>query len=211
MSKKENSSKPLSTEKIEEEEIIEGQVELSENALAIRKKPSKYVSEDLKSLDERWSKYLEFREKIRTIIRNGDKNKDAILEDVVEAAIQIGKSPGYLTFLMTPITYIPKYFKRKKLKKVIERILEKIFDASLLGYSADHKDMMMICNTIGGDNCFNLKDHRYIYEAIIQKLEQGPIRDECVKLGFVSYIDEKLIDIRENHRVLREIIYNLGL
>lgn len=33
---------------------------------------------------------------------------------------------------------------------------------------------------------------------MIQKLREGPIRDKCIRLGIIGFVNEKLIDIRSN-------------
>jgi hypothetical protein len=156
------------------------------------------TSEDIQILEDRKSKYLAFQDKIKAIIRVNESKKNLVIEDIVNAVLQLGTgTPNYLKILTLGFNLILKHLKRKKLKKVIENVLEKIFDVSL-DYSVDYEDLKWTCDFIGGEGYFNRVDHRAIYIAIIQKLKSGPIREECLKNGIVSFINDKLIDINNN-------------
>jgi hypothetical protein len=201
MSEKEASSNQSSPE------IIEAEVEFvteSQNTSLVatgRTQPqalARRASEDIQSLDEEWKKYLKFRDKINKVIKNNKKDKDAIVEDVVNAALEIVKDPGYLKFITLGGSLIPAYFKRNKLRKVIESILEKVFDVSL-PYAVDYKDLKMTCDNIGGKFYFNSDDHDAIYKAVIQKLMQGPIRNVCLKNEIIDYVNYKLAKINSSY------------
>ena len=159
-------------------------------------------SEDITIIDDRISKYLELQNEIREVISADENDRDALIEDVVDAFFKLR---GALTVLdiglgIATVGIIPlkNHFKRKKLKKVIDNILGKIFDVTLGWYAMDYEDIKETCDFYGGKSFFTPSDHRYIYTAVIQKLKAGPIRDKCIRLKIVGFVNEKLIDIRNN-------------
>ena len=155
-------------------------------------------SEDIQILDDKIAKYLEFQDKIREVISSNKIDTDALVNDIVEAISKLSGSPFWLNLVTLGIVPIKNYFKRKKLKKVIETILRKIFDVTLGWYAMDYEDLKETCDYIGGKDYFSREDHRLIYIAVIQKLKEGPIRDRCIELGIINFVNEKLIDIRDN-------------
>ena len=155
-------------------------------------------SEDIEILEQRRTKYLEFQNQIRKVISADATEKDALINDVVDAVLELGKSPTWMKILSLGILLIKNRLNRKKLRKVVENILEKIFDIYLDWYTMDYEDLKETCDYIGGKDYFSREDHRHIYVAVKQKLKHGPIRDKCVELGVVEFVNEKLIDIRDN-------------
>ena len=159
-------------------------------------------SEDITIIDDRISKYLKLQDEIKKVISAGEKDRDALIEDVVNAFFKLR---GSLTVFdiglgVATVGIIPlqNHLKRKKLKKVIDNILGKIFDVTLGWYAMDYDDVKETCDFYGGKDSFTSSDHRYIYTAVIQKLKAGPIRDKCIRLKIVVFVNEKLIDIRNN-------------
>src|SRR5215216_493984 len=181
-------------------EVVDGEIDIiyvstSQASLSMENQTSHAListtsSEDIQILEERKTKYLSVQVKIKAVIRTDEGRKDVIIEDIVDAALRLGEAPTYTKVLTLGLSLLAKYFKRKKLKKVIENILEKVFDVSL-NYSVDYEDLKWTCDYIGGQNYFNRMDHRAIYIAIIQKLKSGPIRDECITNGIVHFVNEK--------------------
>jgi len=158
-------------------------------------------SEDIQIIDSKIVKYLVIKDKIREVIDTDTTDKDAWVSDIIDAFSRLSNSPTLLNLILSLITLgivpIKNYIKRKKLRKVIENILKKIFDVTL-GYAMDYKDLQQTCANIGGKDYFSKEDHRNIYIAVIQKLKQGPIRDRCFKLSIVNFVNEKLTDIGNN-------------
>lgn len=155
-------------------------------------------SEDIQILDNKIVKYLEFQNKIREAINTNTTDKDALVNDIVDTISKLSGSPTWLDFFTLGIVPIKNHLKRKKLRKVIETILRKIFDVTLGWYAMDYEDLKETCDCIGGRDYFSREDHRHIYIAVIQKLREGPIRDRCVELGIINFVNEKLSDIRNN-------------
>lgn len=155
-------------------------------------------SEDIQILDSKIEKYLKFQNKIRQTISTNARNKDAWVNDIVDAISKLSGSLTWLNLVSLGIVPIKNYFKRKKLRKVIETILRKIFDVTLEWYAMDYQDLKETCDYIGGRDYFSREDHRHIYIAVIQKLKEGLIRDKCIELGIISFANEKLTDIRDN-------------
>ncbi len=155
-------------------------------------------SEDIQILDNKVAKYLEFQEKIREVISTNATDKDALVNDVVDAISRLSGSPTWWNILTLGIAPIRNHLKRKKLRKVIETILRKVFDVTLGWYVMDYEDLKETCDCVGGRDYFSREDHRHIYIAVIQKIKEGYIRDKCIELGIISFVNEKLIDIRSN-------------
>lgn len=155
-------------------------------------------SEDIQILDSKIVKYLEFQNKIREVISTNTTDKDALINDVVDAISKLSGSPTWLNLVTLGIIPIKNHLKHKKLMMVIETILRKIFDVTLGWYAMDYADLKETCDYIGGRDYFSREDHRYIYTAVTQKLKDGLIRDKCIKLGIINFVNEKLIDIRNN-------------
>lgn len=153
-------------------------------------------SEDIQIFDDRINKYLQLQNKIREVIKDDSDDKDAIINDVVDAISKLNKSSTLLNVVSLGIIPIKNYYKRKKLKKVIENILKKIFDITLGWYVMDYEDIKETCDYIGGKGYFSPEDHRHIYIAVRQRLKEGPIRDKCIQLGIWQFVNEKLVDIR---------------
>ena len=155
-------------------------------------------SEDIQIFDDKIAKYFQFQKEIREVINTNTMDREALINDVVDAIFKLSGIPSWQNFLTMGIVPIKNYFKRKKLRRVIETILKKIFDITLGWYTMDYEDLKETCDYIGGKDYFSREDHRYIYIAVIQKLKVGPIRDRCIQLGIVDFVNEKLIDIRNN-------------
>jgi len=155
-------------------------------------------SEDIQILDSKITKYLEFKNKIREIISSNTTSRDALVNDVVDAISKLSGSPTWLNLVTLGIIPIKNCLKRKKLRKVIETILRKIFDVTLGWYAMDYADLKETCDYIGGKDYFSQEDHRHIYLVVIQKLKEGPIRDKCIELGIINFVNVKLVDIRNN-------------
>ena len=148
--------------------------------------------------DRRIDKYLAVCNEIRQVIISNPTNKDELIDDVVDAISNLARSPTWLHYATFGISLYKNYLKRQKLKKVIESILRKIFDVTLGWYVMDYQDVKNTCDYIGGRDYFSRESHRHIYIAVIQKLKDGPIRDKCIELGVVCFVNEKLVDIRNN-------------
>jgi len=161
------------------------------NALAVK-------SEDIQILDDRIAIYFELQNEIRKVISPDSTDKDALIDDVVDAIFKLTGSPSWMNIVTLGIVPIMNHRKRIKLRKVIETILKKIFDPFLGWYVMDDDDVKMICDYIGGKDYFTTEDRRAIYIAVIQKLEVGALRDKCIELGIVEFVQEKVIDIRNN-------------
>ena len=161
------------------------------NALAVK-------SEDIQILDDRIAKYFKLQNEIRKVISPDSTDKDALIDDVVDAIFKLTGSPTWMNIVTLGIVPIMNHRKRTKLRKVIETILKKIFDPFLGWYVMDDDDVKMICDYIGGKDYFTTEDRRAIYIAVIQKLEVGALRDKCIELGIVKFVQEKVIDIRNN-------------
>lgn len=156
-------------------------------------------SEDIQILESKIQKYLGFQSTIKeVIITSNPENKDTLINDVVDAISKLSPSPTIHNIVTLGIVPIRNHFKRKKLRKVIEIILTKIFDVTLGWYAMDYEDLKETCDYIGGRDYFSLEDQRHIYVAVQQKLKGGPIRDKCIKLGIIDFVNEKLIDIKDN-------------
>lgn len=155
-------------------------------------------SEDIQILDDRMAKYLKLQDEIREAITADSTDKDVLIDDVVDAVFKITRYPTWINVVTLGIVPIMNHRKRTKLRKVIESILKKIFDPFLGWYVMDYDDVKLICDDVGGKDYFTTQDHRAIYIAVIQKLEVGPLRDKCIKLGIVKFVQEKVIDIRNN-------------
>lgn len=156
-------------------------------------------SEDILILDDRPAKYLQFQNKIREVIKDDSDDKDALINDVVDTIVKLSQSPSYLNVLSFGIIAYKNRLKRNKLRKVIENILKKIFDITLDWYVMDYDDVKETCDYIGAKKgYFCTEDHRHIYIAVSQRLKEGPIRDKCIQLGIWQFVNEKLIDIRNN-------------
>jgi len=159
-------------------------------------------SEDIRIFDDKIAKYLEFQNEIREVISANTTDREALINDIVNAISKLSGTPTWWNFIINFITIgivpIKNYLKRKKLRKVIEILLKKIFDVTLGWYAMDYEDLKETCDYIGGKDYFSREDHRHIYIAVIQKLKVGPIRDKCIQLGIVNFVNEKLVDIRDN-------------
>ncbi len=159
-------------------------------------------SEDITIIDDRISKYLKLQNEIRKVISADENDRDAFIEDVVDAFFKLSGSSTVLDIGLSIATVgiipLKNHFKRKKLKKVIDNILGKVFDVTLGWYAMDYDDVKETCDFYGGNGFFTPSDHRHIYTAVIQKLKRGPIRDKCIRLNIVVFVNEKLIDIRNN-------------
>ena len=155
-------------------------------------------SEDIQILDTKIEKYLKFQNKIREVITTNTTDKDAWINDIVDAISKLSGSLTWLNLVTLGIVPIKNHLKRKKLRKLIETILRKIFDVTLGWYAMDYQDLKETCDYVGGRDYFSREDHRHIYIAVIQKLKEGPIRDKCIELAIISFVNEKLADIRDN-------------
>ena len=136
---------------------------------------------------------------IRSVITDDGADKDALIDDIVDAACRINASPTWINILTIGVVPYRNHRKRKKLRKVVETILTKIFDVTLGWYDMDYEDVKMVCDHVGGMNYFGKQDHRAMYVAVIQRLEMGPIRDKCTRLGIIKFVQVKIIDIRNNY------------
>lgn len=155
-------------------------------------------SEDIQIFDDKIAKYLEFQNEIKEVISANTTDREALIDDIVNAISKLSGTPTWQNFLTVGIVPIKNYLKRKKLRKVIETLLKKIFDVTLGWYAMDYEDLKETCDYIGGKDYFSREDHRHIYIAVIQKLKVGPIRDKCIQLGIVNFVNEKLVDVRDN-------------
>ena len=155
-------------------------------------------SEDIQILDNRITKYFILQDQIREVIRDDSPDKDALINDIVDTISKLSGSPILLNIVSFGIVPVRNHLKRKKLRKVIENILKKIFDITLGWYVMDYEDVRETCAYIGGKGYFGPEDHRHIYIAVRQRLMEGPIRDKCIKLRIWEFVNEKLIDIRNN-------------
>jgi hypothetical protein len=155
-------------------------------------------SEDIQILDNKTAKYLEFQDKIREVISANTIDRDVFVSDVVDAISKLSGSQTLWNILSLGIVPIKNHLKRKRLRKTMETILRKIFDITLGWYVMDYEDLKETCDYVGGRDYFSREDHRHIYIAVIQKLKDGLIRDKCIELGIISFVNEKLADIRDN-------------
>jgi hypothetical protein len=146
----------------------------------------------------RIERYLQQQKEIRDIIQSDSSSKDEYIDDIICFFENLSKSPAWINIITFGIIPVKKYFKRKKMKKVIENLLIKIFDISLGWYAMDYEDLRETCNVIGGRDYFNRDDHRHIYISVREKLRVGPIRGKCIELGIVNYLNEKITDIYDN-------------
>lgn len=160
-------------------------------------------SEDIQILDRRILKYLQLQSEVRNVISANVKDKDDLVNDIVDAIFNLNVSPTWWNFITLGIVPIKNHLKRKKIRKVIENILYKIFDITLGWYAMDYEDLKETCDYIGGKDYFSTEDHKAIYIAVIHKLKQGPIRDKCIQLGLANFVNEKLIDIRNNYLLFK--------
>jgi hypothetical protein len=155
-------------------------------------------SEDIQSLDDRVAKYLRFQHEIRMAISINESGGDALVDDVVDAICKLINSPTWQDIITLGITAAKKYLKRRKLRKVVEIILHKLFDITLGWYVMDYEDLKETCDFVGGKDYFSREEHRAIYTAVVQKLRAGPIRDKCIELGIVGFVNEKSVDVKNN-------------
>lgn len=159
-----------------------------------------FKSDDIQILDDGMVKYFKLQNEIRRVMSDNLTDNDAWIDDVVNAIFKLPS--GFSTTLINIVTLgvvpIMNHRKRKKLRKVIEAILKKIFDLYLGWYTMDDYDVKMICDSIGGKGYFSIYDRRAIYTAVIQTLEVGALRDKCIKLGICEFVDKKLIGIKNN-------------
>jgi len=157
-------------------------------------------SDDIQILDDRIAKYFKLQNEIRKVMSDDLTDKDALIDDAVNAIFKLtnGSSTTLINIVTFGIVPIMNHRKRKKLRKVIETILKKIFDLYLDWYAMDDYDVKMICDFIGGKGYFTTDDRRAIYIAVIQKLEVGVLRDKCIELGIGEFVQEKVIEIRNN-------------
>ena len=162
-------------------------------------------SEDIQVLNEKFNRYLERQQEIREVIYKGNKINDEIVKDVVHAIFNLAEQPSWFNFVGKVKTIVVNFMKCKKLKKVIENILGKIFELSHIWYTMDYKDLKETCVIVGGYDFFNTNDHNYIYKAVRQQLKFGPIRDKCVKLGLEKFLNAKLEDINDNYLKFKDI------
>ena len=156
-------------------------------------------SEDIQIIDDKVVKYLDLQNKIRGVIRADATDKNALIDDIVDAISKLDASSNWMNILTLGIVPYKNHRKRKKLRKVIENILTKVFDVTLGWYAMDYDDLKETCDYVGGRDYFRREDHRHIYIAVIQKLKEGPLRDKCIELGLITFVNEKLIDIRDHY------------
>lgn len=163
------------------------------NALVVK-------SEDIQIFDDRIAKYLKLQNELRKVMSNDLKDKEALLDDMLDAIFKLTNGPfiTLINIITLGIVPIKNHLKRKKLRIIIESVLKKIFDPFLGWYTMKDDDVIMICDYTGGEDYFTKYDRKAIYIAVITKLEVGVLRDKCIELGLGEFVQEKLIDIRDN-------------
>lgn len=160
-------------------------------------------SEDVGILDSRSTKYVKFQSEIRKVILEEGADLSGYVEGVVDHFFRIENTPWWSILISVGGVAIKNYLRRRKLRSVIENILRKTFDVTLDWYVMDYEDLRRTCDYLAGKDYFTREDHGQIYGAVIQKLMQGPVRDKCVQLGIVDFLNDKLADIRESYREFR--------
>jgi len=141
------------------------------------------------------------RDGIRDFLRDNSESTgismDFIIDDIIADLGCIISQPWWLVTVTFGLIFVKVYRKKNKLKKVIESLLNKLFDPTQ-DYALDYEDLKETCRYNAREGYFDLKDHRHIYRIIIQKFKEGPIREMCIRISKVDYIDLKISLIQEN-------------
>ena len=160
------------------------------------------TSEDIQALDENRRPYLNKHNEIRMVIKGNEENDEVdseIINDCLDAISNIVEKPSLLNIFARIRIFIVNKRKRKKMRKVIENLLGKIFDVSNGWYTMDYRDLKETCDSICGKKFFDSDDHNHIYIVVLQKLKYGPIRDKCIEIGEVKFLNAKEMDIRSEY------------
>lgn len=148
--------------------------------------------------------YIEFmkvRQKILSIVRNESEEKQKVLDDIVNSLLELDPSlpTGTVALLWNVITLgkniRDKRRKRELLQKVVNSILEQIFDPGL-EFKMTKKDILdaFEVNCIERDD-ISSKQISQIYVKVLHMLKVGQLRDLTYEEQLHLYVRLKIQEI----------------
>ena len=152
------------------------------------------------------------RQEIIEIINEGGSEIKEVIDDAVKMLMELDSIPGIVGVIKKTTELWKNKRKREVLKDICNSILREIFDPAK-EYKMCIADIKRTCEAKGGtfvQELNNTRVYERLYDIIIQKLSDGPLREKCNDIGLIDYVNIKIVDIKWSKMELSvgsEVIY----